>query len=170
MPARERYPLVLQLDTFVETTRRKPALRGPRLHVLKPLLCTSPKGDLRLDGERMRGAQAFHSVSPGWMNESGCQLGAAVARKDACSLDTRTARTRARSCARRLSRRQNQGRSTTPPPEPARRQKLAVATDGPAVLDQAVNGSGAVAVSNCSDASLTIWTMGLCCRHRYARR
>lgn len=34
VPARERYPLVLQLDTFVETTRRKPALRGPRLHVL----------------------------------------------------------------------------------------------------------------------------------------
>ena len=32
--ARERYPLVLKLDTFVETTRRKPALRGPRLHVL----------------------------------------------------------------------------------------------------------------------------------------
>ena len=34
VPARERYPLVLQLDTFVETTRRKPPLRGPRLHVL----------------------------------------------------------------------------------------------------------------------------------------
>ena len=34
VPARERYPLVLQLDTFVETTRRKPPLRGPGLHVL----------------------------------------------------------------------------------------------------------------------------------------
>ena len=34
-PALERDLLIQKLDTFVETTRRKPPLRGPRLHVLK---------------------------------------------------------------------------------------------------------------------------------------
>ena len=34
VPARERDPLVLQLDTFGETIGRIPVLRGPRLHVL----------------------------------------------------------------------------------------------------------------------------------------
>ena len=34
VPGRERDPLVLQLDTFVETIGRIPPLRGPRLHVL----------------------------------------------------------------------------------------------------------------------------------------
>lgn len=35
VPAGERDPLVLQLDTFGETIGRMPVLRGPRLHVLK---------------------------------------------------------------------------------------------------------------------------------------
>jgi hypothetical protein len=34
VPARERDPLVLQLDTFGETIGRIPVLRGPRLHAL----------------------------------------------------------------------------------------------------------------------------------------
>ena len=34
VPARERDPLVLQLNTLVETIGRIPVLRGPRLHVL----------------------------------------------------------------------------------------------------------------------------------------
>ena len=49
--------------------------------------------------------------------------------------------------------------SSTDPPEPTRRQKLAITTNDPAVLDQAVNGSGTVTVSNCSYACLIIWTM-----------
>ena len=45
MPAGQGYPLVLQLDTFVETIGQIPVSQRPRLHTGQALLCTSPKGE-----------------------------------------------------------------------------------------------------------------------------
>ena len=85
VPAGKRYPLVLQLDTFVETIGHIPVLRGPRLHTLKALLCTSPKGDRPRVALRRQGVRGAHSTSPGWRYASGCQARVGAPRS-ACSL------------------------------------------------------------------------------------
>ena len=177
MPARERNPFVLKLDTFVETSRRKPVSRGPRLHTVQASFRTQPEGVRLLVWGRRRGVRVVHSTSPGWTYESGCHWGAAVARRDACNLDIRRARTMARCRPWALSRRQKGGSSSGITPflfecsSPGdRRIQLAFATEDPSPGDEAINCCGLLALSNCRDASLTIWPNCLCCRHRYAGR
>ena len=67
-----------------------------------------------------------------------------------------------------LSRRKKGGKSTNVPPPCLGGIELAFTAEDPAPGDQTVNGSGLLALSNCRDASLTIWPSCLCCRHRYA--
>ena len=64
-----------------------------------------------------------------------------------------------------LSRRKKGGKSTNVPPPGHRGVQLAFAAEDPAPGDQAVNGSGLLALSNSRDASLIIWPSCLCCRH-----
>ena len=69
-----------------------------------------------------------------------------------------------------LSRRKKGGKSTTCPPKPTRGEQLAVTADDESKVDQCVDGVCNCPLSNCRDASLTIWPNCLCCRHSDAGR
>ena len=88
-------------------------------------------------------------------------MGAAVALRDACSLDIRTALTMERLRLWALRLRKKGGRSTTCPPQPTRGQKFAITANNETEFNKGVDGFRHGFLSH-------PWTNSRCYRHRYA--